>query len=382
MIVAAVSIMLAAANLRPAVVAMSPLLGDIRDSQHLGGTEAGLLTTLPVLCFGLMSPVAPRIGRRLGIERAVFWSLVALLVGVLIRLLSPTLALFAGTLLLGIAIGVINVLLPALIKRDFATRAGVMTGLYSMTLSGGAAVAAGLTVPIRDGTGWSWRPTLAVWGVLVVVALVLWVPQAMGRQHRPPAERHTPASLARNKIAWAVTIYMGMQSLVFYTAIAWLPAYFSSRGFSDANAGWLLALFSIVGTACALLMPMAATRMRDQRLLTVGTTVLCGIGLVGLVAMPGAAVLWVCLIGIGPGAGIGLALLMMVLRASTTQQTSQLSGMAQTIGYVLAAVGPILIGALHDSTHSWSVALLVLAIFVIPQGFGGLVAGASRKIPA
>ncbi|TWP35846.1 CynX/NimT family MFS transporter [Leekyejoonella antrihumi] len=382
MIVAAVSIMLVAANLRPAVVAISPLLGDIRHTQHLGGTGAGLLTTLPVLCFGLMAPVAPRIGRRLGIERAVFLSLLVLLAGVLVRLLAPTIALFIGTLFVGVAIGVVNVLLPALIKRDFSTHAGVMTGLYSMTLSCGAAVAAGLTVPIRDSTGWAWRPTLAVWALLVVAALVLWVPQTLGRQHHVSAERPTSRSVGRNRIAWALTIYMGMQSLVFYTVIAWLPAYFSSRGVSDADAGWMLALFSIVGTLCSLVMPIIATRMRDQRLLAVGTTAVCGIGLLGLVIAPAASILWVCLIGIGPGTGIGLALLMMVLRASTTEQTSQLSGMAQTIGYVLAAVGPILIGALHDATHSWSVALVVLAVFVIPQGVGGLVAGADRRIPA
>ncbi len=381
LVFAAVAIMLAAANLRPAVVAVAPLLGDIRHTQGLGGAAAGMLTTLPVLCFGVMSPLAPRIGRRLGLERAVFASLAVLLAGIVARLAPPTLALFGGTLLVGLAVGVINVLLPALIKRDFSSRAGMMTGLYSMTLSGGAAIAAGLTVPIRDATGWPWRPTLAVWGVLAVVALALLTPRALGSQHRDvtgPAR----SSLLHSRIAWAVTIYMGMQSLIFYTVTAWLPEFFSARGMSDARAGWMLSLFGIVGAVFSLLMPMVATRTRDQRLLAVGTTVICGVGLLGLVWGPDVPVLWVSLIGIGPGTGIGLALLMMVLRARTTEQTSQLSGMAQTIGYLLAAIGPILIGVLHDVSHSWTLAMVVLTVFAVPQAIGGFVAGANRRIRA
>lgn len=380
LVLAAVAIVLAAANLRPAVVAVAPLLGDIRHTQQLGGAAAGLLTTLPVLCFGVMSPLAPRLGRRLGLERAVFASLAVLLAGIVVRLGAPTFALFGGTLLVGLSVGVINVLLPALIKRDFSSRAGMMTGLYSMTLSGGAAIAAGLTVPIRDVTGWAWRPTLAVWGVLAVVALIFLTPQALGRQHRDVPEAPARTSLLHSRIAWAVTIYMGMQSLIFYTVTAWLPEFFSARGMSDARAGWMLSLFGIVGAVCSLVMPMIATRTRDQRLIAVSTTVICGVALLGLVWGPDLPVLWVSLIGIGPGTGIGLALLMMVLRAGTTQQTSQLSGMAQTIGYLLAAIGPILIGVLHDVTHSWTLAMVVLAVFAVPQAVGGFVAGADRRI--
>lgn len=378
---AGVAVMLAALNLRPAVVAVAPLLGDIRSTQHLGGAAAGLLTALPVLCFGLMAPLAPWLGRRLRLERTVLVCLLVVLGGTAVRLLVPTAALFTGTLLIGVAVGIVNVLLPALIKRDLSSYAGVMTGLYSMTLSGGAAIAAGLTVPIRDATGWSWRPTLAVWGVLAIVALAVWVPRSIRRGRAEVASQHVEGSLLRSPIAWAVTIYMGMQSLIFYTVSAWLPEIFSARGMSDAAAGGMLSLFGIVGAACSLVMPMIATRMPDQRLIVVGTTVICAVGLLGLIWVPAIPALWVCLIGFGPGTGIGLALLMMVLRSSTTRQASDLSGMAQTIGYVLAAVGPSLIGGVHDLTHSWTTALLVLTVFCIPQAIGGQLAGRNRRIP-
>ncbi len=379
---AGAAVMLAAVNLRPAVVAIAPLLGDIRRTEHLGGAAAGLLTALPVLCFGVMAPLAPWLGRRLGLERTVLLSLLVVLAGTAVRLLVPTAALFTGTLLIGVAVGIVNVLLPALIKRDLSSCAGVMTGLYSMTLSGGAAVAAGLTVPIRDATGWSWRPTLAVWGVLAVVALAVWVPHSRHRARANVAPRQMGASLLRSPIAWAVTIYMGMQSLVFYTVSAWLPEFFSDRGMSDAAAGGMLSLFGVVGAACSLVMPMIATRMPDQRLLAVGTTAICAVGLLGLIWVPAAPVLWVSLIGFGPGTGIGLALLMMVLRSSTTRQASDLSGMAQTIGYVLAAIGPSLIGGVHDLTGSWAIAVVVLTVFCLPQAVGGHIAGRDRRIPA
>lgn len=368
--VAGAAILLTAANLRPAVVAVSPLLGQIRTDLHLNGTMAGLLTTLPVLCFGLFAPAAPRVARRLGLERTLGGAMLLLLAGILVRILPGLGTLLGGTILLGAGIGVINVLLPALIKRDFSHRAGLLTGLYSMTLSLGAAAAAGLTVPLQEATGQSWEVTLAFWGLLTVPALLLWLPLALGRQHAPPPAG--PAvTLWRQPLAWAVTAFLGIQSLIFYTCSAWLPLYLTSLGYSPASAGGILAAFGLSGTAASLVVPIIAIRLADQRWLAVAISAIAGIGLAGLVAFPASALAWAIVTGVGPGAGISLALLMIVLRGAHAQQTSSLSGMAQSVGYLLAAIGPILIGTTRDITGSWAAAFTVLALFVIPQAISG-----------
>lgn len=380
MIISALAIMVVSANLRPAVVAVGPLIDDIKVSENFTSAQAGLLTTLPVLFFGLIAPIAPRIAARFGIERTVFGAMTLLLVAMLLRLFPSWLALFGGSALAGIAIGICNVVLPALIKRDFAHRSGLMTGLYSMTLSGGAALAAGLTVPIDSAMGGNWRLALASWSLLALLGLLLWIPQ-LAQVHKISTAA-TPASLWRNKIAWAITIFMGSQSLIFYTFSAWLPEYLMDRGMSKAGAGGLLALSQTVALVMSLVMPIIAVRFRDQRALTLAACALCGTGFVGLLTTDHWAILWVLLIAIGPGAGISLVLLFMVLRSSTTAQTSQVSGMAQSIGYCLAAAGPLVIGALHDATDSWTLAMSVLALALIPMAGSTLLAAKDGKMTA
>lgn len=380
MIITALAVMVVSANLRPAVVAIGPLIDDIKVSENFTSAQAGLLTTLPVLFFGLIAPIAPRIAARFGIERTVFGAMALLLTAMLLRLFPSPIALFVGSALAGIAIGICNVVLPALIKRDFAHRSGLMTGLYSMTLSGGAALAAGLTVPIESATGGSWRLALASWSILALLGLLLWIPQ-LARIHKISTAA-APASLWRNKVAWAITIFMGSQSLIFYTIAAWLPEYLMDRGMSKAGAGGLLALSQTVALLMSLVMPMIAVRFRDQRVLTLVITFICGAGFAGLLCTDHWAVLWVLLIAVGPGSAISLVLLFMVLRSSSTTQTGQVSGMAQSVGYCLAAAGPLLIGALHDATGSWTIAMFVLALALIPQSAAALLAAKNGKMTA
>ena len=371
-VVAAIGIMIVAANLRPVVVSVAPLVDEIKASTGWSSSVTGLLTTLPVFVFGLAAPVAPRCAARFGIERTVFGALVLLVAAILIRLLPAPVALFAGSALVGAAIGVCNVVLPSLIKRDFAHRSGLMTGLYSMTLSGGAAAAAALTVPINDAIGGNWRMALASWGAFVLVALVVWAPQ-LRLLHRMElsAERD---SLWRNRIAWAITIFMAAQSMIFFTFSAWLPEYLIDRGMSPAGAGAVLALGQVAGLVMSLIAPIIAGRFHDQRAVTGAALAVCGIGFVGLLATDQWPTLWVMLVMTGPGASISLALLFMVLRSTSTTQTSQVSGMSQSVGYILAAVGPVAIGALHDVTGSWTIAMSALALVLIPQAASTVVA--------
>ncbi|MEW5809259.1 MAG: MFS transporter [Actinomycetota bacterium] len=369
-ILSAVAIMLVAANLRPAVVAVAPLVGEIKTATGWGSGVTGLLTTLPVLVFGLVAPLAPRCAARFGIERTVFGAMLVLVVASAVRLVPTPTALFAGSALAGVGIGVCNVVLPSLIKRDFVHHSGLMTGLYSMTLSGGAAAAAALTIPIDHALGRDWRLALASWGVCAAIALLVWVPQ-LRRVHRVRAGG-AAATLWRNPIAWAVTIFMAAQSFIFYTFTAWLPEFLVARGMSAGSAGAVLALGQVAGLMMSLLAPIVAGRFADQRVITMAALALTAVGFVGLLTMPSLPTLWTMLVMAGPGASISLALLFMVLRSTSTHQTGQVSGMAQSVGYCVAAIGPVAIGALHDLTGSWTVAMTVLALVLIPQAVSTL----------
>ncbi|OLT48353.1 MFS transporter [Cellulosimicrobium sp. CUA-896] len=383
---AVLAIVLAALNLRPAVVAVSPLLGEIRADEGLSGAAAGLLTTLPVLCFGILAPVAPVLARRLGLERVLCASLVLLCVGFAVRLAPTTWALFAGTVVAGCAIAFGNVLLPALVKRDFADRVGLMTGLYSMSLSGGAALAAGLTIPVADAAGLDWRGALAMWGLLAVAGAVVWAPRAAHAvAHRPtPFRPGTGLPLARSvwrsPLAWAVTVVMGTQSLSFYATNAWLPEIFVGLGYTAEAGGWLLALGNMVGIAGSFATPVLAGRMRRQRGIGVALVVLVGGGLLGIALAPAVAPLWVVLVGLGQGGGISLVLTLMALRARDAEQTSELSGMAQSAGYVLAALGPLGVGLAHDASGSWTTPLLLLVGVAAVQGVATWFAGRDAHV--
>lgn len=376
-IITAVGIMLVAANLRPVVVSVAPLIDEITRDEGFSSAAAGLLTTLPVLFFGLSAPVAPRLAARFGIERTIFLSMLVLIVGTLLRLIPSATALFAGSAILGIGIGVCNVVLPALIKRDFAHRSGLMTGLYSMTLSAGAAVAAAVIVPLDNAFDGNWRLTLSSWAILAIVSTVVWLPQVT-RIHRVTPAHGT--SLRRNPIAWAITGFMGAQSLVFYTFSAWLPAFLISGGYSRGTAGNMLAVGQVVALLASLVIPIIAGRFADQRIVTFAVVAVCAVGLIGLLCTDHVVLLWIMLVMFGPGASISLALLFMVLRSSSAEQTGQVSGMAQSVGYILAAIGPIAVGALHDSTGSWTIALSVIGIPIAAQAVATAIAARDVKM--
>jgi MFS transporter, CP family, cyanate transporter len=371
-VVAAVGIMLVAANLRPAVVSVAPLVHEIKASTGWSSSVTGLLTTLPVLVFGLVAPIAPRCAARFGIEKTVFGALAVLVAGIAIRMAPSATGLFVGSALVGAGIGVGNVVLPSLIKRDFAHRSGLVTGLYSMTLSGGAAAAAALTVPINDALGGNWPVALGSWGIFALVALLVWIPQ-LRRLHR--VDVGARESLWRNPIAWAITIFMGSQSLIYYTFNAWLPELLIDRGLSPAGAGAVLAVGQVASLVMSLVAPIIAGRFRDQRAVTAVALVVCAIGFVGLLVTDAWPTLWAICVLTGPGASVSLAMLFMVLRSTSSAQTAQVSGMAQCVGYLLAAAGPVAIGALYDLTGSWTIAMAALSLALIPQAAATAVAG-------
>ncbi|GAB3265316.1 CynX/NimT family MFS transporter [Chitinimonas naiadis] len=357
-------------NLRPALSSIAPVLTAIRLGEGLSVTAAGLLTTLPVLCLGLFAPLAPILARRIGAEQTILLALAGLILAILLRPYAGMTGLFLGTVLAGACIGVGNVILPAIVKREFAHKVGPVTGLYTMALSLGAALAAGFTVPVQNLAGGDWRPALAFWALPAVLAAIAWWPQL--RQHRVLSQVRHVRGLWRDPLAWQVMVYMGTQSSLSYCVFGWLPTILSDRGMSPLAAGFMMSLSVLVQLITALTGPWFATRGKDQRLAIAVVLLLTVVGLLGCVYAPIDQVwLWAVILGLGQGGTFSIALTLIVLRASDAVVASELSGMAQGGGYTIAALGPLFVGLLHEWTHGWHA---VAGLFVLLTAIA-LVAG-------
>ncbi len=374
---AALAVIAVAANLRPAVASVGPVLSDIRANLGLSAAGAAVLTTVPVVCFGLVAGAGPWLARRVGMRRAIAVLAVAILGGLLLRVGPGITTLFAGTILAAAAIAAANVLLPSLIKADFGHRTGLLMGLYTTALTGSAAAAAGLTVPLGHLIGHGWRGSLGVWAVLAAVGLVLWLPRLRNAPHHTRLQRPAASGMRSSGIAWMVTGYFGLQSLSFYAVLSWLPTLYRDHGYSAAAAAGLLSLSALVQVPVALVLPSIATRMHHQGLLVAISAALTAAGLIGILVAPTAApVGWVVALGLGQGAAFPIALTLLVLRTRTVAATTALSAMAQSFGYLIAAAGPALLGLLHAATGGWQVPVAVLAALLLPQTIAGLRAAA------
>ena len=371
-------------QLRPAVATVPPLLDVLagRDSFGLGGSI--LLTTVPVVCFALAAALGAAVERRWGAERGITACLAVLAAGLLLRALVPGLpALLAGTVVAASAIGVVHVLLPALFKRRAPGSVAALTVSMSITISLGAATSAALVAPLWHAA--SLAVALGLWGGLALLAALLWLGcEVRGAAVPAPAVTETSAGavrLYRDRLAWQVTLYFGLQSVAYYAALSWLPTYFGERGLSRTVAGASIAVLSLTGVAGALLMKSLATRLPDQR----GAVLVGGLfglaGLTGVLVLPDAAALWaVGVLGVGLGGALNTSLLLTTLRAPDPATAARLSGMAQTVGYLLAAAGPFAFGALRGLTGGWTVALLLLGAVLVGDVLAGLAAGRRRYV--
>lgn len=374
-------IVLVAFNLRPALASVGPLVGAIRADTGLSNVMLGLLTTLPLLAFGVVSMFTSLFTRKWGIESTLAGALVLLTLGTFLRVFTPAAALFGGTVLIGVGIAFGNVLLPSLIKRDFPEKSGLMTSLYSSMLGLGATVGAGVSIPLANEVGWRW--SLAAWAVPAALALMIWLPQLKFRTIPKHKHRFSKSlkQLGSAPLAWQVALFMGLQSLAFYVVLAWLPEILQSRGMNAQQAGWMLSLSQGVGVLGTFLIPAWAERMNNQKALIWALSAIELVSLVGLM-IPSAplAGLWVSLIGFSLGGSFGLALLFIVLRTSDTETATELSGLAQSIGYLLAAAGPALFGLLYDISGGWLVPLFMLIVVLFTKLVFGLGAARPRQI--
>ncbi|QDT32923.1 CynX/NimT family MFS transporter [Thalassoglobus polymorphus] len=369
-----VGILLVAINLRPALASVGPLIEDIRRATGLSNSQLGLLTTLPLIAFGVISSLTPLFTRRLGIGGTLLMALVLLVMGTSMRAIAWLPALYVGTLLVGIAIAFGNVLMPSLTKRNFSSHSGFVTSLYSSAMALGASLAAGFSVPLAVEMNLGWRGALGVWSIPAMIALIVWLPQVRRLTRSEPNRSFQKAMkhLGGSALAWQVALFMGLQSLTFYVVLAWLPAILMSRGYDATYSGWMLSLSQAMGIFGSLIIPTLAGRTTDQRGIVLCLALIESVGLAGLLLdQTGWIALWASLIGFVLGGSFGLALLFIVLRSSGTETATELSGFAQSIGYMVAAVGPLLFGVLFDLTQSWTWSFLFLfAVGVIKLGMG------------
>lgn len=364
-------LILVALNLRPALASMAPLLSEVSRSLGLSAAQAGLLTTLPVLCLGLFAPLAPVLARRFGAERVVLGILLALAGGIVLRSAFGQVGLFVGSILAGASIGVIGVLLPGIVKRDFAKQAGAMTGVYTMALCLGAAMAAGATVPLSEHLGHSWALGLGFWVVPALLAAVFWLPQ-VGEKHGAHQVAYRVRGLLRDPLAWQVTLYMGLQSSLAYIVFGWLPSILIGRGLTPTQAGLVLSGSVIVQLVSSLAAPWLATRGKDQRLAIVIAMLMTLGGLFGCLYAPIDGLWgWAILLGLGQGATFSLALTLIVLRSRDAHVAANLSSMAQGFGYTLASLGPFAVGVVHDLTGGWNALGWIFGLV----GLGAIIAG-------
>lgn len=395
-------VLLVGANTRAAMTSVGPVLGDVQHDLHLTASTASALISVPLLAFAIVSPVAPVLGRRFGIERTLALSLAALCVGIVLRSLPAPGMIWIGTVLLGAAIAVMNVELPALVKRDFPTRITHVTGAYSAIQSSFAAIGAGIAVPVAGQHADGWRLSLGVWAGLALIAFAVLAPR-LGRRAettaRPVDSPSATASSATERrgagsatahghhrspwtslLGWEVALFMGLQSTAYYVAITWMPTIERGAGIDPADAGFhqfLLNACAIGGSiACSAFLP----RFRDQRLLSVVSPVLFILGLVGEMSAPDLAAVWNCVMGVSAGATIVLALSFFGLRTVHHAQAATLSGMSQAIGYCLAAAGPLFVGLLHEQTGSWTLPLVFLVAVQVTLAVLGLIVGRHRVI--
>jgi MFS transporter, CP family, cyanate transporter len=376
-----------AVNLRAAIASLPPVFPELAAALHLSAATLALLAATPVLCFGLCSGVAAPLSRWFGEERVLGAALVLLAAGLLLRGVLPGSMLFPGTVLAGAAVALMNVLLPSLVKRRSPDRAGLLIGSYLLLLSAGAVLASLVAVPVFRAAGSpseAVRLTLGVWALPAAIAALVWLPQLRYRT-LPPAEQAGAGgvlAMTRYPLAWQVMAFMGLQSLLYYAALSWFPTLLRDRGISAAHAGDLLALMNFGNAITAMLLPVLAHRAADQRWLAAASTLATGGGLAGAAFAPaGSAAAWMLLLGLGQGATLGLAIFFTMARAPDPATAASLSAFAQGAGYLVASLGPLLLGFLHAATGGWTIPVVVLLVLAAAQVISGWLAGRALTVP-
>ena len=396
-----VAVAAAGFNLRTAITSLPPLFPDLQTQLHLSSATLSLLAATPVICFGVVSAFAAWLNRRYGEELILLMALILLTAGLLLRGVAPGAMLFPGTVLAASAIAVLNVLLSSMVKRRWPERAGLLVGIYLTALSVGAILSSLLSVPLYRSSGGSVRLALGGWAGPAALAVLLWLPQlryrltavapaagggpdrAAARPVARPAAARAGVKVYKYALTWEVTAFMGLQSLLYYAALSWLPTIFQDRGTSAVTAGNLLALMGVGNLATSLVVPVLAHRSQGQRALVVPSLIGTAAGLAGCLWGPlGTAPFWVLVLGVSQGSCLGLAIFFMMARAPDAGAAASLSAFSQSVGYLVASAGPLMVGLLHSATGSWNIPVALLLVLSAAELATGVLAGRPLVLPA
>lgn len=382
------AILLVAVNLRPAITSVGPLIGTIRDDIGLSNWNVALLTSLPLIAFMLISPIAPKIANKLTSERALLLGLFILVIGIILRSISLMFFLFFGTFLVGFGIAICNVLLPSIIKDKFPFKVAIMTSLYTTIMTLFATIASGVSIPLADGVKLGWEISLVVWVIPVIIGLVFWF--IIVTKNKPKSNHQIVSdkqNVSNNRIwqeplAWYVAMFMGLQSFIFYVIVSWLPEILQFYGVGKTGSGFMLSYYQLIGVPVSFVMPIIAIKMKKQRLiiLIVNALFITGLLLLLINKSLAAIIIATTLLGIGGSSNFALALTFFSIRAKNAKDAVELSGMAQSVGYCIAAIGPILLGFLFDITQDWKYPLFVLIGVMITIILVGMQAGKDRYV--
>lgn len=373
-----IGILLVGANLRAPITSIGVALPDIKTDLAMSNSAVSVITVVPLLAFSVISLFAARTSNKMGLEKTIFLALCLIFIGVLVRSITDISWLYIGTVLIGIGIGFGNVLAPAMIKAKFPLHIGIMTGYYTVVMNVFGGLSSYGTAPLVK--AFNYNIAISVIGIITLVTIIIWSFQLKGTQETATALPRKSVNVWKSPLAWQITILMGGQSLIFYSLINWLPAYLSHSGMTINEAGAYLSIMQIAIIPFTFITPIFATKMKSQFFLTFITGICFIVGVTIMLVAPHLAIISTILIGVAGGLAFGLVNTFFSLRTEHIQTSAKLSGMAQAVGYLVAAVGPLLFGILHDMTGKWTASLSILLITAIVITLFGSQAGRKRTI--
>ena len=376
-----IGILMIAGTLRVPFTGVAPLLDMMKESFSLTTAQTGLLTTIPLLAFAAVSPFVASVARYFGIERSLLAAMVIICFGIAVRSGGSSALLYLGTAIIGCGIAMGNVLLPGMVKRDYPANIAKLTGAYTLTMGVAAAIGSALVVPIAL-YGWGWSGSLLSLMVFPLLAILFWLPHLRRSTNTPLSGNSALKNrgIWSSPLAWQVTLFLGINSFIYYVIIGWLPSILIGYGYSEQQAGSLHGILQLATAIPGLIVGIILSRLKDHRGITILMALFWSISLCGMLWFPKLAIFWIAMGGFGSGAAMILGLSFVALRTGSAHQAAALSGMAQSVGYLLAAAGPPLMGKIHDFSGSWFWPLILCAALAILMAIFGAFAGRQIQI--
>ena len=386
-IIAVAGVFFISANLRAAITSVGPVISEISAQLNMSNFQSGLVTTIPLMAFGFLSVTAPKLASKIGIEKVLGFSMLVLASGLIIRTFGNVSFLFLGAALIGTAIAMGNVLMPAFIKDRFPAHMGVVTGVFTVSMNLVGALAAGYSIKMGKITGWGWKGSIGIWFILALLAFFIWIPQLINKKISIKPDLATEpkkesfGSLLKSPLAWYITLFMGLQSCLFYMLVAWLPVILQDWGMTKEQSGWTFSYVQLAQLPITFIGPILAVRMKNQAPLVWLTAITLLLGTIGIVCYKTTYIVpSVLAIGFSGGLAFSLAMMFFVLRTKSSLRAAQLSGMAQSFGYMIAACSPPLFGLIYDLTLDWTYPLLLYVFLSIALLTLGLLASKNRYV--